>query len=47
MPRFARRDMAEIMRRTAPEFEVIQSTEVPWGQGLIRSVEGLRQFLKC
>jgi ketosteroid isomerase-like protein len=40
---FFRRDVPFIISKLAPDFEVSQSTEVPWG-GTYRGPEGLQQF---
>ncbi len=40
---FARRDTPAILAKIAPDFEAIQSTEIPWG-GHYRGPDGLLQF---
>jgi ketosteroid isomerase-like protein len=40
---FGRRDVPRIFSLLAPEIEITQSTELPWG-GVYRGHEGARQF---
>ena len=40
---FFRRDMPAITERLSPDFEVIQSTQLPWG-GHYHGIDGLQQF---
>lgn len=41
---FARRDLAAIFSRFAPEIEIVQSAELPWG-GTYRGHDGAREFV--
>jgi hypothetical protein len=40
---FARRDLAAIFELLAPDVEIVQSTELPWG-GAYRGHDGAREF---